>query len=398
MTVPGVEDWGRVGVRSRQRNSTSPMNQPTTPQARGREMAAVGKKLWTTLGSVTRAATELMARYPDIPSLQAYRYAAGLSQDQAAERYNKVTGNQTTLGGTSINAWESWARGRGRGSPPSLSSVLILCTAYGRGPLGVAEETISPTALIAEAYERLPIEDQLSLRQMTADAQPDVRPGPSPIATPAAGLHAAAVNGWARQPGDEFILSVPTIENGNPDISVFTLPNPNPGQLLDLTWETFGYGVEQLSMQIKNVGRRLDVDVCFGVNEAGLVMATFLASSRFSRCNIGYLRCNKIRDGIDLDDASFFPPARDTPTIVVCDFEVKHADVIGYLTHQLRSRYPKAELYFAVFGAMTKSRDLKVESFDDLTGAKIMCDAGLEAIFIAATMSPPGIEPPLELR
>ncbi|MFI7672033.1 hypothetical protein [Nocardia sp. NPDC049526] len=73
------------------------------PQARGREMAAVGKKLWTTLGSVTRAATELMARYPDVPSLQAYRYA-GLPQDQAAERYNAVTGNQTTLGGTSINA------------------------------------------------------------------------------------------------------------------------------------------------------------------------------------------------------------------------------------------------------------------------------------------------------
>jgi len=35
---------------------------------------------------------------------------------------------------------------------------------------------------------------------------------------------------------------------------------------------------------------------------------------------------------------------------------------------------------------MTKSRDLKVESFDDLTGAKIMRAANLEAIFIAATM------------
>ncbi len=374
------------------------MNQPTTPQARGREMAAAGKKLWTTLGSVTRAATELMARYPDVPSLQAHRYAAGLSQDQAAERYNEVTGNQTTLGGTSINAWEAWARGRGRGSPPSLSSVLILCTAYGRGPLGVAEETIPPTTLIAEAYERLPIEDQLSLRQMTADPHSDSPSGASPLGPPGAGIHPTVGNMSARQPGEEFILSVPTIEYGNPDISVFTLPNPHPGQLLDLTWETFGYGVEQVSIQIKNVGRRLDVDICFGVNEAGLVMATFLASARCSRCNIGYLRCNKIRDGINLDDASFFPPARDTPTIVICDFEVKHADVIGYLTQQLRARYRKAELYFAVFGAMTKNRDLKVDSFDDLTGAKIMRNAGLEAIFIAATMSPPGIEPPLELR
>lgn len=383
---------------SGQSNPSARMIQPSTPQARGREMAAVGKKLWTTLGSVTRAATELMALYQDVPSLQAYRYAAGLSQDQAAERYNEGTGNQTSLGGTSINAWETWARGRGRGSPPSMSSILILCAAYGRGPLGVAEENISPTELIAEAYERLPIEDQLSLKQFTLGSQPESPYPPSRKTAPSHGLLAATAGRLIGQVGEEFVLSVPTVEHGNPDICVFSLPNPRPGQLLDLTWETFGYGLEQLSVQIKNVGRRLDVDVCFGVNEAGLVMATFMASSRFSRCKIGYLRCNKIRDGIELDGASFFPDAPDTPTIVICDFEVKHADVVGDLAGQLRVRYPKAELYFAVFGAMTKSRGLTVESFDDLTGAKIMRAAGFEAIFIAATMNPPGIEPPMELR
>jgi len=146
------------------------------------------------------------------------------------------------------------------------------------------------------------------------------------------------------------------------------------------------------------VGRRLDVDICFGVNEAGLVMATFLSSARFSRCAIGYLRCNKVRDGIDLDEMSFFPETEQAQTIVICDFEVKHADVIGVLTRQLRVRYPKAELYFAVFGAMTKGRDLKVDGFDDLTGAQIMRAADFAAVFIAATTGPPGIEPPLELR
>jgi transcriptional regulator with XRE-family HTH domain len=380
-------------------NVNARTQQHLSPQARGRELAAQGKKLWTELGSVKSVATELMARYQDVPSLQAYRYAAGLSQDQAALRYNEVTDNQTSLGGTSVNAWETWARSRGQGSPPSLSSLLILATAYGRGPLGVAEENISPAELIAEAYERLPIEDQLSLKKLTADneasqATPheqarelthELDPGPLPSRR-------------ISQVGYEFSLSVPTVEYGNPEICVFTLPNPQPGQLLDLNWDTFGYGVERLSRQIKNLGRRLDVDICFGVNEAGLVMATFLSSSRFSRCPIGYLRCNKIRDGIDLDEASFFPEAKDAPTIVICDFEVKHADVIGYLTRQIRARYPKAELYFAVFGAMTKGRDLKVDSFDDLTGALIMRAADFAAVFIAATMSPPGIEPPLELR
>ena len=55
-------------------------------------------------------------------------------------------------------------------------------------------------------------------------------------------------------------------------------------------------------------------------------------------------------------------------------------------------------LYFAVFGAMTKVTDLAVSRFDDLTGADIMRAAEFEAVFVAATMSPPGIEPPLELR
>src|SRR5262249_49471052 len=148
----------------------------------------------------------------------------------------------------------------------------------------------------------------------------------------------------------------------------------------------------------KNLGRRLDVDVCFGINEAGLVMATFLASAQFGRCAIGYLKCNKVRDDIALHEDSFYPATREVPTIFICDFEVKHADVVGFIAREIRTRYPQAELYFAVFGAMTKGSDLEVASFDDLTGARIMKAADFRAVFIAATMSPPGIEPPLELR
>jgi hypothetical protein len=47
---------------------------------------------------------------------------------------------------------------------------------------------------------------------------------------------------------------------------------------------------------------------------------------------------------------------------------------------------------------MTKGSALEVTSFEELTGAGIMTDARFKAVFIAATMSPPGIEPPLELR
>ena len=72
--------------------------------------------------------------------------------------------------------------------------------------------------------------------------------------------------------------------------------------------------------------------------------------------------------------------------------------MVGFITRQVRERYPDADIYFAVFGAMTKGSKLEVDSFDDLTGARIMTVAGFKAVFIAAAISPPGIEPPLELR
>lgn len=60
-------------------------------------------------------------------------------------------------------------------------------------------------------------------------------------------------------------------------------------------------------------------------------------------------------------------------------------------------RYPDADVYFAVFGAMIKGSDVEVD-FEDLTSAGIMTAVRFKAVLIAATMSTPGIESPLELR
>ncbi|MBO4164401.1 hypothetical protein [Micromonospora antibiotica] len=367
--------------------------QSMSPQARGRELARQGKQLWRQLASVKAVAAELISRNPDVPSIQAFRYAAGLSQDQAAMRYNEVTEHQTSLGGTTINAWETWARSRGAGSPPPFSSLLILAEAYGRGPLGVTVEDVSPGDLVAEAYERLPAEDQLSLRRWSG------KPGPRSNRAFLSSIGMSDQQDADQlKVGPDFNLTVPTIGYANPEICVFSLPNSRPGNLLHLSWETFGFGIERLIRQIKNMGWRLDIDICFGVNEAGLTMATFLASAQFSRCAIGYLRCNKVRDSVTLAPTSFYPEVGGAPSILICDFEVKQADVVGFLASEIRRRYPQALLYFAVFGAMTKEVDLEVGSFDDLTGAQIMRAADFSAVFMAATMGPPGIEPPLELR
>ncbi|MFI6734761.1 hypothetical protein ACIBI9_17685 [Nonomuraea sp. NPDC050451] len=263
----------------------------------------------------------------------------------------------------------------------------------------MANEHISPIDLVAEAYERLTPEDQLSLRRYAGADSPSAGQGPRADLGGRQARPSGQVNISEESIiGPDFNLAVPTMEYGSPDRWLYTLPNPKPGQLLNQSWSSFGYGIERLIHQIKNVGRRIDVDACFGINEAGLVMAAFLASAQFGRCPIGYLRCNKARDFIALDQASMYPHLPEAPSILLCDFEVKHADVVGFITREIRKRYPGAEIYFAVFGAMTKERNLEVASFDDLTGADIMRAADFKAVFMAATMSPPGIEPPLELR
>ncbi|WP_237683459.1 toll/interleukin-1 receptor domain-containing protein [Nocardiopsis sinuspersici] len=196
----------------------------------------------------------------------------------------------------------------------------------------------------------------------------------------------------------EFSLEVPGERNRNSRIMISTLPNETPGTLLDTTWETFGSGIERIIHQIKGQGWRLDVDACFGINEAGLVMATFLSSAQFNRCNIGYLKCIKQRSSLQLSPHSNYPELPDNPTIFICDFEVKYADVVGFVANDLRKKYVNPDLHFAVFGAMTEERRLEIDAFQKLTGAEIITAAGFTSVFIAAIMNPPGIEPPLELR
>jgi hypothetical protein len=47
---------------------------------------------------------------------------------------------------------------------------------------------------------------------------------------------------------------------------------------------------------------------------------------------------------------------------------------------------------------LTLAPDQPKQIIDGLTGGRIMDAANFSAVFIAATMAPPGIEPPLELR
>ncbi len=201
------------------------------------------------------------------------------------------------------------------------------------------------------------------------------------------------------QIGTEFKLGLQKPFQKERDIKIYTLPNQDSSELLNLTWETFGKGIEKLRDQIKNYGFRIPIDACFGINDAGLVIATFLNSNVMDRAKIGYIRYKGSKEGqIVSDEGSFFPGLNQTPTIMLVDFEVKSGKGLEIAIKRIRQEYPGAIIYFSVFGALTEEDDLKINCFDDLKAAGTIKKIGISDIFIACTMHRPGIEPRLELR
>lgn len=197
----------------------------------------------------------------------------------------------------------------------------------------------------------------------------------------------------------EFFLKLEKPGKVERYIKIYTLQNPNIDKLLDLTWETFGIGIENLQGQIKNYGARIHFDACFGINDAGLVMATFLNIPVMGRVKIGYIRYKGLKEGeIISDDDSFFPGLGQKPTIMLMDFEIKSGTNFKIAVNRIRQKYPGAKIYFSVFSALTEKDNLKINCFEDLKAADNIKALEIEDLFIACTIKSPGIEPPLGLR
>lgn len=77
------------------------------------------------------------------------------------------------------------------------------------------------------------------------------------------------------QIGADFPLVLGRRNGVEKTIRPYTFPNPRRDRLLDLSWDTFGKGIDNLVKQIRSPGTRLGIDACFGINDAGLVMAVF---------------------------------------------------------------------------------------------------------------------------
>jgi hypothetical protein len=200
------------------------------------------------------------------------------------------------------------------------------------------------------------------------------------------------------QIGREFTIVMPRSDGVMHKRKLYTFPNSETEKILNLTWDTFGEGINLLKEQIDNYGFTINVDGCFGINDAGLVIATFLNGNIFGRKNVGYIKCGLTGGVIKIFDESIYPPLPENPTILLADFEVKHSNILQAIIKELREKYKNPEFYFAVFGAMIDKPDLVIQNFDELVSANFLKALEIKDFFISGTMHGPGIDPPLGLK
>jgi hypothetical protein len=190
-------------------------------------------------------------------------------------------------------------------------------------------------------------------------------------------------------------------------LPVLVVGPQSPGQLRELSWEQFGQGIDTVRDQIHHYGTNLDIDIAIGINEAGLVMATLLASASFSRCAIGYVRTRSKGTSlhIDEDHTHLGPQLKSAAAVLICDYEVKTAHVLPRVCDYLHDAGLAADTprYFAVMGALATEAPTLDSNLDGGNVSELACQPVLEAAqltdaFIACVMASPGIDPPLGLR
>jgi len=197
---------------------------------------------------------------------------------------------------------------------------------------------------------------------------------------------------------DQFYLSVERKNNHDKVIRVFSSENVYKNRLLHISWNSFGKGINNLVEQIIENGSSLNIDLSVGINDAGLTMAAFINSRCFNRKNLGYIRTEKKHGHILIAKESILPELPSHPSIMLFDFEIKHADVLSKIIGHLNNVYKCPAYYFCVFGAMTEKKDLKIGSIADLVSYEQIVNNNIEDIYISTIMHPPGIEPPLEVK
>ncbi len=97
-------------------------------RSRRAELAALRAELVKAGATVPQIAAAIRARFSDINSRAACRYACGMTQQDVADRWNQLWPSDRPLTSQQVSYWETWPAPSGR--PPSIQDLTRLARIY----------------------------------------------------------------------------------------------------------------------------------------------------------------------------------------------------------------------------------------------------------------------------
>lgn len=182
---------------------------------------------------------------------------------------------------------------------------------------------------------------------------------------------------------------------GRPKFEIYKLKNPSSNEKLELTWETFGKGVENVSKYVKQLPGFYP-DIIFGINETGIMIASFLSGKSLNRCPVGLIKTGGLIKGKRKIEIINFPDGIKPESICIVDGEIKSGLSIKSVFDELKSKFGKEiEIFYIVLGGVIGKNTIINKSTDfgwELTNEDYKPD------LLAFYSDKPGFDPPCRIR
>ena len=173
----------------------------------------------------------------------------------------------------------------------------------------------------------------------------------------------------------ETTISYPREEYFN--LKIQKLKQLCPCEKLTMTWDTFINGLHRLKEMINNVPA-VKPQIIFGINESGIIAATYLSHHLKTESRIGIIKTGskdkkkKFREIIQFDFPNHevkqfdgttknYPNIKNPTTIAIVDNEIKSGGSALSIMNMLRDRYGKDIniYYFVLVGVIAKTDSRK---------------------------------------
>ena len=196
-----------------------------------------------------------------------------------------------------------------------------------------------------------------------------------------------------------------TIKSKDPSTEIIIKElQPESCKKLVLSWETFGQGIEILDESLNTIGG-VHPDIIFGINETGIMIASYLRHKRPRIKDFGYFFMgsknddNKKRD----EDKSYLPywGRKDKPPVILLvDSEIKSGITGKTVIDRIKQEYNTKNIKYICLGGVVKDKTKIIKSVSDfgwdLEATKE--DEQYKPYALAYYISRPGFEPPGGVR